>query len=246
YTYTLKEYTANARHHLTPWQKLSLIQDLIMAMSSVHGTGFAHRDLSDLNVMIDEDLKETLEDGSLRPLVRVIDFGKSVFIQPEEVKRWSMMDEVSDEELALLPLVVLPPDHGYKLYRSILTLPRSKHDHTHLPPVDPLAEDIFSLGVLIWRTFSGMSPWNGAIDDDIRTLRSLVSTDDKIKFQMEKGVNGRRSKELLLQCLTTEANTRSTIHELKAWLDQPEVKADLLVEFEFYSGVRKRVRKSQD
>jgi len=90
---------------------------MVAALCSIHGAGLAHRDLSEVNIMVDEDPLLKLEDNTPRPWVRVIDFGKSVFVEPEEVKRWSMKDHVSDEELALLPLVVLPPDHGYKLYR---------------------------------------------------------------------------------------------------------------------------------
>lgn len=246
YAYTLKAYATNARRHPSPCQKLSLIRDMVAALSSIHGAGLAHRDLSEVNIMVDEDPLLKLEDNTPRPWVRVIDFGKSVFVEPEEVKRWSMKDHVSDEELALLPLVILPPDHGYKLYRSILTLPRSKQDHTPLPPVDPRAEDVYSLGVLIWRTFSGKSPWNGAIEDDIKTIRYLISTDEQIKFQLEREVTGRRSRELLLRCLTAEASTRSTIHQLRDWLEQPEILAELLKEFEILGGGRKKVRKNLD
>ncbi|KAG0273774.1 hypothetical protein BGZ95_010409 [Linnemannia exigua] len=216
YAYTLKAYATNARRHPSPCQKLSLIRDMVAALASIHGAGLAHRDLSEVNIM------------------------------PEEVKRWSMQDQVSEEELALLPLVVLPPDHGYKLYRSILTLPRSKHDHTPLPPCDPRAEDVYSLGVLMWRTFSGKSPWNGAIEDDIKTIRYLISSDEQIKFQLEREVTGPRSRELLLRCLTAETSTRSTIHELRDWLEQPEILADLLKEFEILGGGRKKVRKILD
>ncbi|KAF9126868.1 hypothetical protein BGW39_006294 [Mortierella sp. 14UC] len=246
YAYTLKAYATNARRHPSPCQKLSLIRDMVAALSSIHGAGLAHRDLSEVNIMIDEDPLLKLEDNTPRPWIRVIDFGKSVFVEPEEVKRWSMQENVSDEELALLPLVVLPPDHGYKLYRSILTLPRSKHDHALLPPCDPRAEDVYSLGVLIWRTFSGKSPWNGAIEDDIKTIRYLISSDEQIRFQLEREVSGQRSRELLLRCLTAEASTRSTIHELREWLEQSEILAELLKEFEILGGGRKKVRKNLD
>ncbi|KAG0371934.1 hypothetical protein BGX24_000964 [Mortierella sp. AD032] len=246
YAYTLKAYATNARRHPSPCQKLSLIRDMVAALTSIHGAGLAHRDLSEVNIMVDEDPLLKLEDNTPRPWVRVIDFGKSVFVEPEEVKRWSTQDQVSEEELALLPLVVLPPDHGYKLYRSILTLPRSKHDHTPLPPCDPRAEDVYSLGVLMWRTFSGKSPWNGAIEDDIKTIRYLISSDEQIKFQLEREVTGQRSRELLLRCLTAEASTRSTIHELRDWLEQPEILSDLLKEFEILGGGRKKVRKNLD
>ncbi|KAK3846882.1 MAG: kinase-like domain-containing protein, partial [Linnemannia gamsii] len=246
YSYTLKQYATNARRHPTPCQKLCLIKEMISAMCAIHRAGLAHRDLSEVNIMVDEDSEDLLEDQSPRPHIKVIDFGKSVFVNPGEVQRWSMHDNVSKEELALLPLVVLPPDHGYKLYRSILTLPKTKHDHTPLPPVDPRSEDVYSLGVLIWRTFSGKSPWNGAIEDDLKTIRYLVSSDSQIKFQLEKEVVGNMSRELLLKCLTARAETRSTTQQLKDWLNQPEVSNGLLQEFEALGGGRKKVRKNLD
>lgn len=246
YAYTLKQYATNARRHPTPCQKLCLIQEMVTAMCAIHRAGLAHRDLSEVNIMVDEDPHELLEDQSPRPLIKVIDFGKSVFVNPAEVQRWSMRDHVSKEELALLPLVVLPPDHGYKLYRSILTLPKTKHDHAPLAPVDPRSEDVYSLGVLIWRTFSGKSPWNGAIEDDLKTIRYLVSSDSQIRFQLEKEVAGTMSRELLLKCLTARAETRSTTQQLKDWLNQPEVATGLLQEFEALGGGRKKVRKNLD
>ncbi|GJJ68262.1 hypothetical protein EMPS_00608 [Entomortierella parvispora] len=246
YSYTLKQYATNARKHPTPCQKLSLIQDMVSAMCDIHEAGLAHRDLSEVNIMVDEDPKERLDDNSPRPHVKVIDFGKSVFVRRREVERWSMQEKVSDEELALLPLVVLPPDHGYKLYRSILTLPKTKQDHTPLPPVDPRSEDVYSLGVLIWRTFSGKSPWNGAIEDDLKTIRYLVASDSQIRFQLEREVTGPMSRALLLRCLTAQAETRSTAKQLKEWLAQPQISSELLKEFEALGGGRKKVRKNLD
>ncbi|KAG0300035.1 hypothetical protein BGZ98_009545 [Dissophora globulifera] len=246
YPFTLKQYATNARRHPTPCQKLCLVRDMVTAMCAIHGAGLAHRDLSEVNIMVDEDPNDLLEDQSPRPFVKVIDFGKSVFVERGQVQRWSMQEHISEDELAMLPLVVLPPDHGYKLYRSILTLPKNKHDHTPLPPVDPRSEDVYSLGVLIWRTFSGKSPWNGAIEDDLKTIRYLVSSDSQIKFQLEREIVGPVSRELLLRCLTAKAETRWTTQQLKDWLDQPEVAAELLKEFEALGGGRKKVRKNLD
>ncbi|KAG0203091.1 hypothetical protein BGX28_004522, partial [Mortierella sp. GBA30] len=246
YAYTLKDFATNARRHPSPCQKLSLVRDMVAAVSAIHGAGLAHRDLSEVNIMVDEDPVQRLADNTPRPWVRIIDFGKSVFVEREEVKRWSMKEQVPEEELALLPLVVLPPDHGYKLYRSILTLPRSKYDHTPLPPVDPRSEDVYSLGVLIWRTFSGKSPWSGAIEDDIKRLRYIVSTDEQIQFEVEREVIGKRSRELLMKCLTAEAETRSTARQLQEWLEQPEVLQELRREFEIIGGGRKKTRKKLD
>ncbi|KAG0261278.1 Receptor-interacting serine/threonine-protein kinase 1 [Mortierella polycephala] len=246
YGYTLKQYATNARRHPTPYQKLYLVRDMISAMCAIHQAGLAHRDLSEVNIMVDEDPKERLEDHSPKPRVKVIDFGKSVFVDPDEVQRWSMQDQVSKDELDLLPMVVLPPDHGYKLYRSILTLPKTKHDHSPLPPVDPQSEDVYSLGVLIWRTFSGKSPWDGTIEDDLKAIRYLVSRDAQIKFQLEREVAGPISRELLLHCLTAQAETRWTTRQLKEWLDRPEIARELLREFEALGGGRKKVRKNLD
>ncbi|KAF9941052.1 hypothetical protein BGZ65_005387, partial [Modicella reniformis] len=246
YPYTLKQYATNARRHPSPCQKLCLIKDMVSAMCAIHKAGLAHRDLSEVNIMVDEDANNLLEDQSPRPHVKVIDFGKSVFVESEEVQCWSMQDEISEDELSLLPMVVLPPDHGYKLYRSILTLPRTKYDHAPLPPVDPRSEDVYSLGVLIWRTFSGKSPWNGAIEDDLKTIRYLVSSDVQIRFHLEREIVGPSSRELLLHCLTARAETRWTTQQLKDWLERPEVSAELLKEFEALGGGRKKVRKNLD
>ncbi|KAF8984181.1 hypothetical protein BGZ46_008695 [Entomortierella lignicola] len=217
YAYTLKAYATSARRHPSPRQKLSLVRDMVTAICAIHSAGLAHRDLSEVNIMVDEDSNLRLEDNTPRPWVRVIDFGKSVFVEPEEVKRWSVLEPVSED-----------------------------FDHSPLPPVDPRLEDVYSLGVLIWRTFSGKSPWNGAIEDDLKAIRYLVRTDAQIKFHLEREVTGRRSRELLLKCLTADPETRSTSHQLKEWLEQPEILADLLSEFEALGGGRKRVRKILD
>ncbi|KAF9213970.1 hypothetical protein BGZ59_004553 [Podila verticillata] len=246
YAYTLKAYATNARKPLTACQKLSLVLDIVEAVALIHGAGLAHRDLSEVNIMVSEDPVNRLADDSPRPWVRVIDFGKSVFVLPEDVKRWSIQEQVSDEELALLPLVVLPPDHGYKLYRSILTLPRSKGDHSLLPPVDPRLEDVYSLGILIWRIFSGKSPWNGTIEDDIKVIRHMVSSDTQIQFYLQREVTGKVSRELLLKCLTAESETRSTAEQVKEFLAQEGVVAELLKEFEELGSGRKKTRKNLD
>ena len=117
YEHTLKAFATNARRHPSPCQKLSLVRDMVAAVSAIHSAGLAHRDLSEVNIMVDEDPVQRLDDNTPRPWVRIIDFGKSVFVEREEVIRWSMKEHVPEEELALLPLVIVPPDHGYKLYR---------------------------------------------------------------------------------------------------------------------------------
>lgn len=112
--------------------------------------------------------------------------------------------------------------------------------------MDPRSEDVYSLGVLIWRTFSGKSPWAGAIEDDIRAIRYLVSTDHQIKFHIGREVEGVRCRELLLKCLTAQAETRCTAQQILEWMGKPEVLQDLLQEFEIVGAGRKRVKKNLD
>ncbi|ORZ17535.1 kinase-like domain-containing protein [Lobosporangium transversale] len=240
YAYTLKTYATSARNPPSAEQKLCVIRDMVAALASIHSAGLAHRDLSEVNIMIDEDPVAKLADETPRPLVRVIDFGKSVFVEREEVIKWSMKEAVPEEELDLLPLVVVPPDHGYKLYRSILTLPRSKFDHGPLPPVDPQLEDVYSMGVLIWRVFSGQSPWSGVIEDDLTKIRYFVGTDKQIRFQLQREVIGEMSRELLLKCLTADPATRWSAQQLNEWLQRPEVLKKLLEEFKASGGGRKK------
>lgn len=134
----------------------------------------------------------------------------------------------------------------FETIRSILTLPRSKGDHNLLPPVDPRLEDVYSLGILIWRIFSGKSPWNGTIEDDIKVIRHMVSSDTQIQFYLQREVTGKVSRELLLKCLTAESETRSTAEGVKEFLAQEGVAAELLKEFEELGSGRKKTRKNLD
>jgi serine/threonine protein kinase len=140
----------------------------------------------------------------------------------------------------------IPLRYNHSKTRSILTLPKNKYDHTLLAPVDPRSEDVYSLGVLIWRTFSGKSPWSGAIEDDIKTIRYIVSSDHQIQFNIGREVEGPRSRELLFKCLTAQQENRSTAQQLKEWLDRPQILKELVQEFEAMGAGRKRVKKNLD
>ncbi|KAG9291117.1 hypothetical protein G9A89_012989 [Geosiphon pyriformis] len=244
YEQTLKEYAFNARRLLTAEQKYKLILDMVNGIRSIHGAGFAHRDLSEVNMMVSEKLEEKLPDGSALPELVIIDFGKAVFVHMQDVRRWSV-GEVADETIDILPRIRTIPDHGYKLYRSIATLPRTKNDSEFLPhPIDPFAEDIYSLGILIWRIFSGQAPWSGILDTDLKGLRAIVSDSTKIEFHIERSVPGTWSRHLLFRCITVDPQARSTGEELHEFLTQPDVKRELLTEWSALGGRAKNHRKA--
>ncbi|RIA99171.1 kinase-like domain-containing protein [Glomus cerebriforme] len=217
YSYTLKEYAFNTRSPITGEQKYRLIHDMIKGIKALHDAGFAHRDLSEVNMMVN-NTTEMLPDGSIKPELVVIDFGKAEFINRDDVLAWSV-GEVTNDKLEYLPWIKTVPDHGYKLYRSAATLPRTKNDHAILQyPIDPCSEDVYAVGVLAWRIFSGQAPWGGILDTDLKNLREIVTDPIKIKFHIEKNVNGAKSRELLLKCITAPSQERSTARELLDWL----------------------------
>ncbi|CAG8497123.1 289_t:CDS:2 [Paraglomus brasilianum] len=242
YQYTLKDYAFNSRRHLTAEQKYKLVLDMVKGVRAIHNAGFAHRDLSEVNIMVTERTDQKLLDGSNTPELVIIDFGKAEFVRPEDVMRWKVK-EISSETLNLLPLIQTGPDHGYLLYRSIATLPRTKNDQRILPtPIDPLAEDIYSLGVLIWRTFSGQAPWDGILDSDLKSLRGIVSDAAQIRFYIEKSIRGQTSRELLLRCITVKPQTRNTAETLFRWLSHLDVKEAILKEWTELCGRPRKER----
>jgi hypothetical protein len=84
YNYTLKEYAFNTRAPITGEQKYMLIHDMIKGIKALHDAGFAHRDLSEVNMMVNSTT-EILSDGSPKPELVVIDFGKAEFINRDDV-----------------------------------------------------------------------------------------------------------------------------------------------------------------
>lgn len=101
-------------------------------MKAIHKAGLAHRDLSEVNIMVNI-LDDKLEDGTNKVCLYLIDFGKSVFCDPLDLRAWFLGvprlpgehdDDVvpgSETELAewcdSLPWVKAKPDHGYRMYR---------------------------------------------------------------------------------------------------------------------------------
>ncbi|CAO3621638.1 unnamed protein product [Cunninghamella echinulata] len=328
YEYTLKQYTHEHSHHaLSAHQKWDIIQQILNCLQTIHENGISHRDLSEVNFMVNKNTKELLKDGSPSAQVHLIDFGKAIFTQQQDVEHWwikpiptfikerreqllsasslssssstpilstssslSYLDQLvsltssssstplsplassipttciafwtslfeyegevipeTEEKLQewcqALPWIQVKPDHGYRHYRSIQTLPRNRTDHEILPwLVDPIAEDMYSIGTIIWKIFSGMEPWHGILDNDLRGLREIVESDRRLTLRLNREVNGDLSKELLLLSLKTQPEDRKSAHDILNWLDQPNIKEGLIEEWNQYAPTERKRRKAK-
>lgn len=258
YQKTLKQYThAHSHHRLTAHQKMDLVIQLLECMKTIHDHGLAHRDLSEVNFMVNET-EEQLPDGSTKAEVYLIDFGKSTFVFPADVRQWwiqlppgetesSEIVPTTEEELKewcdQLPWMRAKPDHGYRLYRSIQTMPKSRVDTQELPwLINPLAEDMYSIGTIIWKMFAETEPWYGILETDIKSLRDIVSDDYNIEKALEREVPGKLSKELLLHTLKVTPQERKTADEMLAWIKDPQIKEELINEWQVYAPVDRQKR----
>ncbi|ORX91126.1 kinase-like protein [Basidiobolus meristosporus CBS 931.73] len=243
YQKTLKEYL-HVRHKISSHQKYKLMRDMIAAVKILHEHGISHRDLSEVNVMVNEVDGVYLKDGTLRPKVILIDYGKARLTQKEEIQKWYLRALPPDEE-ELLPRIRTVPDHGYKRYRSINTLPRSKKDWDILPhSINPFAEDIYSLGILLWRTFTQQNPWAGVFDDDIKGLRHIVGDTVRLRAEICKAIPGQKCRELLFGCLTVDDADRWDINQLSEWIWNKENRMQLISEFDQDFSGRHSIRRS--
>ncbi|CAO3611015.1 unnamed protein product [Cunninghamella blakesleeana] len=319
YEYTLKQYTHEHSHHsLTAPQKWDIIQQILKCLQVIHENGISHRDLSEVNFMVNKNTNSLLEDGNPSAQVHLIDFGKAIFTQKEDAYRWwikpipqfikekkgrilgsssisstasassTWLDQLvtlpspsttllpltssipttsitfwtslfeyegevipeTEEKLqdwcGKLPWIKIKPDHGYRHYRSIQTLPRNRTDYDILPWfVDPIAEDIYSIGTIMWKIFSGTEPWHGILDNDLRGLREIVETDRRLYLRLKREVNGDLSKELLLLCLKTQPEDRKSAQYVLDWMGQPNIKENLIKEWDQYAPTERKRRRAK-
>jgi serine/threonine protein kinase len=261
YEKTLKQYThAHSHHRLTAYQKMDLVIQMLQCIETIHKVGLAHRDLSEVNFMVNTT-QEKLRDGSPKAHLFLIDFGKSTFTDSENYRRWwveqpclTLQQEYDGEivpktieELDVwckqLPWVRSKPDHGYRLYRSIQTLPKSRVDTDDLPwMVNPLAEDLYSIGTIIWKTFSETEPWYGILDTDLKGLRETVGEDYHIERALEREVHGKLSRELLFKFLKTSPEQRQSATKVLDWIQDINVQNGLIAEWEQHAPVRRQKR----
>ncbi|KAI7897145.1 kinase-like domain-containing protein [Mucor mucedo] len=253
YDMTLKSYLkSHAHQRLTANQRMDIIVQMLKSLQEAHQLGIAHRDLSSVNFMVNAKTPNG------QPHLYLIDFGKAVFFSPRDAKKWWVdcndnslyKDEVkpaTKEELAVwcknLPFVMARPDHGYRFYRSIQTLPRNNKDHSLLPYlIDPAAEDIYSLGTMVWKIFLGIEPWPGVFDTDLKGLRDTVSRDYYIDQVLDRAMPGPMSKTFLQMFLRVQPQHRKSAAEILLWVQQDDVKAALLEEWGCEDGSRRAAR----
>ncbi|KAI9478260.1 MAG: hypothetical protein EXX96DRAFT_242270 [Benjaminiella poitrasii] len=250
YDMTLRQYISkHSKLRLSAYQRMDIIMQMLQSIRSAHQMGIAHRDLSTVNFMINtqSESNRVLEDGSTGVDLFLIDFGKATFFFPDDAQKWWVntneqnvykdeMKPKTQEELTIwcknLPYIMARPDHGYRFYRSIQTLPRTQKDHSILPYlIHPAAEDIYSLGTLVWKIFSGMEPWPGVFDTDLKKLRETVCDDYVIDNLLEREMPGPMSKKFLQHFLRVRPEDRMTAAGILIWLEQPTVNAALLEEW---------------
>lgn len=248
YDMTLKQYLDQHVHpRLTSHQRMDIIVQIIKSIKAIHEEGVAHRDLSTVNFMVNPSKDETLADGSLKAHLYLIDFGKAIFFTPEDAKRWWVdsneqhvyQNEIkprTPDELTIwcrnLPYVMARPDHGYRFYRSIQTLPKSGKDHAVLPYlINAPAEDVYSLGTLVWKIFAGVEPWPGVFDTDLKKLRETVSDNFRIDYLLERLMPGPVSTKLLKKFLRVNPEERRSASDILQWIEAPVVRDALLAEW---------------
>lgn len=119
-------------------------------------------------------------------------------------------------------------------------------DHAVLPwLIDPQSEDMYSIGVMIWKTFTESEPWQGILDTDLGGLRYKTADDYRIERAVEQEVNGKLSRQLLSMCVRAQPDSRKSAKEVLEWLDLPEVKAGLLEEWKTNSSDSRSSRKAK-
>ncbi|KAI8882586.1 kinase-like protein [Backusella circina FSU 941] len=237
---------------LTGERKYELVLQMWKSLVTIHRRGIAHRDLSAHNFMIKQ-----MEDKSVK--LYLIDFGKAVFFRSKDAQHWWVDSDEShvyqdelrptdEEELFIwcksLPYLMSKPDHGHLLLRSIQTLPKNSGDHITLPYlIDPVAEDVYSLGVVTWNLFSGKMPWPGVFDSDLKQIRNTVISPAEIDRLIRREVPGPLSKYILSACLKVNPLERQTAEQILGWLECPSNKQSIINEWDLhYSSISRRHR----
>jgi serine/threonine protein kinase len=131
-------------------------------------------------------------------------------------------------------------------HRSIQTLPKTRSDNQVLPwLIHPQAEDMYSIGVMIWKVFTDTEPWRGILDTDLQGLRYVAQDDYRIQRALEGEVHGELSRQLLLKCLRTRPQDRETARDILDWISQEPIKEGLIGEWKMYSSDTRSARRAK-
>jgi serine/threonine protein kinase len=131
--------------------------------------------------------------------------------------------------------------------RSIQTLPKTRSDNQVLSwLIHPQAEDMYSIGVMIWKVFTDTEPWRGILDTDLQGLRYVAEDDYRIQRALEGEVHGELSRQLLLKCLKTRPQDRATASEILEWITRDDVREGLVGEWKMYSSDTRASRRSKN
>ncbi|GAN09520.1 hypothetical protein MAM1_0272c09050 [Mucor ambiguus] len=243
---TLKEYIQH--RIITAEQKLDMVLQMIESVLILHEIGIAHCDLSSWNFMVNRT-HETLKDGSEKVDVWLTQFNSAVFIHASDYREWwvqcpskinadYMAQVVPKDEHALdmwckaLPWIQSKPVHRNFWYCPIETLPKHASDHDILPhPVNPIAQDLYTLGMIIWEIISDGTPWKSLEKNDLHALRQVIQQDESLERVLRHEMPGSVSIELLLKLLQVQTDKRCSAKALLSWISAPSIETALMNEW---------------
>ncbi|KAJ9059756.1 hypothetical protein DSO57_1038193 [Entomophthora muscae] len=240
------------RGNLAPQIKLGLTYRLARVLRDLHNRNVAHRDLSEVNLMVDINLFEEIKgsittfnrprksqktsetskaiklEGNLEDLISedpiIIDFGKSALLSSQYTRVFkdvtgSLPPYVSAPEY--LPKLRLDvPDEGFRLYRSIVTLPGPKRASPEECIFDGLKEDVYGFGIIMFRVITGTMPWGSIQESCIGRLREIVSNESEQKrFLLQDLPHSPFWRKLLLKTLHPDPDIRWSMAKVVAYFE---------------------------
>lgn len=236
YEMSLKDHLQqNQQPHLSSFQRMDLIVQMTKAVKTLHVDGIAHRDLSLESFMVTSSTDKLL-DGSPKIHLHLTHFERAVFFRPSDARNWWINFKDSNDKLTVwcknLPYVMARPDHSHLLTRSIQTLPRASTDHAVLPYlINAPAEDVYSLGTLMWHIFSGMQAWPGLADTDLKRLRETVYCTANISSVIDIEMPGPVSATFLKKILCVEPEDRLSAAEVLEYIENTNIRDVLILEW---------------
>jgi serine/threonine protein kinase len=229
---------------LGAWSKLDLCIHISRAVRHMHSRGVAHQDLKPDNIMVvprsSPGLKPRFEAGVWDPVI--IDFGLACLTHSSPYANGAPLKVMFRKRIAGTPRYMAPELPQPEIY------------------VDPLAADIYSLGVIIYQLFSKTTPFlmtdsslsknayiiskgTKTLDPIVLVSSSEAPSEGNVPFQrvtrftaLREGLGGLQDSinRIIVACTDKNPKVRPTADELCLWLEECQRKTlDLDV------GVRK-------